>query len=181
MTANDNHYYLVTVTYIGPNPDDERYIDADTIEIRNEPARKNVSGEVCTNGWCGTNNDWSVEAHGAFPTLEAARAALHEQFAPVRDSDLQSAPFEDPETDVVEVYKPGRFAPLTSEATGVLTYERMEQAISTDTTDKQIEALVEECRSELNAEGMAPHPSLKKDMEDYRDELIEESAQEDDS
>ena len=172
-------YYIVETEYIGPNLDQDQYIDVDTIEIWTKPATVVGSSEPCTDGFCGSRNDWSIIAHGKFATLEAARAAIQERFAPVRNSDLLGNPFEAMDEDVVEIYKPGHFKPLTSEATGMWSYEFMEQEVTENTSDERIDELVNECRRELNNQGLAPHPSLKTMMEDYREELIE-SAQEDD-
>jgi hypothetical protein len=66
---------------------------------------------------CGTTNDWAVYAHGEYATIEEARAAITEKFGEVRDSDANGDSFESDDEDVVEAYKPGKYAPMSSQAT----------------------------------------------------------------
>lgn len=44
--------------------------------ITTAPGYKNFSGEPCSIGWLGVQNDVSVTAHGEFETRAEARAAL---------------------------------------------------------------------------------------------------------
>lgn len=96
-------YYIIETIYVGPNQNQDEYVDADRIEISTSPATANMSHEKRTEGWCGTTNDWSVYAHGEYATIEEARAAITEKFGEVRESDGDS--FESDDEDVVETYK----------------------------------------------------------------------------
>ena len=167
----DRKYYIVETNYVGPNQDQEQYIDADTIEIRTSPARNNSTHEVCVDGWCGTTNDWAVYAHGEFLDYDAAEKAISETFGEFRAADIYGDPYEPMDDDVVEIFKPGRYEPMTSESTGLWAGELIDEVITADTTDERIDELVDECRGELNSEGLSPHPSLKDQMERRRDEL----------
>lgn len=73
-------YYLIENDYVGPNSNDERYWGAKGhyLAISEEPGRKNMSKEPCSDGWLGTTNDWSQHAHGEFETLAEAKAAAAE-------------------------------------------------------------------------------------------------------
>jgi len=42
---------------------------------QSEPARKNMSGEQCVNGWCGTTNNIDVTAIGQWQIVTAQRLA----------------------------------------------------------------------------------------------------------
>ena len=175
---NPVRYYIVETIYIGPNGDEDRFIDADTIEIRTEPAIDN-GDRIRKEGWCGSANDWSVYAHGEFRTLEAARSALLEKFSPVRDADANGDPFEPMDLDVVEVYRPGQYAPMTSDATDSWSYPGLEEEITPEATDERITELVAEFTAELNSMGLAPHPKLREIMEEYRQSLIDEAEEDD--
>ena len=67
-------YYVIERKYVGPNTED--HINQHALFITDQPGKKNVSGEDCTQGWLGTTNDWSEEAHGKFASLEEARQAV---------------------------------------------------------------------------------------------------------
>ncbi len=82
--TQEKKYYIVERVYIGPNRSDDRYYDADEIQIISREPRTNASGEVRTNGWLGASGDWSVTAYGEYPTLEAACAAIASQWGEVR-------------------------------------------------------------------------------------------------
>lgn len=57
-------FYLIELSYVGPNqpkgPLGQR------IRVRQEPGRKNMSGELCSEGWLGTTDDWDKTAIGEF-------------------------------------------------------------------------------------------------------------------
>jgi hypothetical protein len=76
----DKTYYLISEKYVGPNEKDSCgnfYGDGTIMRIETIPGTKNMSGEECTDGWLGTTNDYSRDAHGEFETLEDAREAAH--------------------------------------------------------------------------------------------------------
>lgn len=163
-------YYIVKRKYVGPNPDHD---DLDTIEIRTSPALKNLSHEVCTEGWCGTTSDWSVYAHGQYPTIEQARAAIIEQFGEVRDSDRDGNPFDAYDDNVVATYKPGRYEPMGRDFTAEWADESIQADIDADTTDARIAELVSQYEAEANSEGYTLDDSLAALMKAQRQQLCD--------
>ena len=169
-------YYVVETKYVGPNQDTDKYIDADRIDITTEPATGNMSGEVCLDGWCGTTDDWSVHAHGEYKTLDEARQAVESKFAPCReDEDIpQYAEYE----GVVARFRPGKYAPMSSEMAADWMYELVKDDIDADTSDERLEELVKEYEGAANDEGGTlksadPIEILRKYRQRLRDKLDE--------
>lgn len=167
-------YYIIETIYTGPNWDQDQHVDADRIEITTAPAIGNSSREVCIDGWCGTTDDWAVYAHGEYETLEEARDAIIETFGVVRDSDPGGNSFESLDENVVEVYKPNKYAPMSSQATADWAYDGIQSDIKADTTDERIEELVEEYEEEANRHGYTLDSDLEGFMRDRRQELRDE-------
>ena len=168
-------YYIIETNYVGPNRAEGRYLDSDTIEIRYTPAITNSSREERTEGWCGTTNDWAVYAHGEHATIEEARAAIAQKFGEVRDSDANGDRFESDDENVIETYKPGKYAPMSSEATAEWACSEIEA----DTTDDRIVELVAEYEAEANSSGYTLGSDLEgfmlKRRQELRDELENEA------
>ena len=139
-------HYVIEVNYVGPNRDQN--IDADQIKITTEPARKNMSNEVCLDGWCGTTNDWAVYARGEYDSKEAAEKAINALY-----KDTRKADFDDNDQSIVAVYKPGKYEPLCKEETGNFIYDSLISSVTQTTTDDEIRALVDEWEATANEEG----------------------------
>lgn len=173
---NQQKFYIVETIYAGPNPNDSQYVDADTIKITSTPARGNMSGEIVTKGWCGTTNDWAVYAHGEYASLESAQSAVAEIFGETRYCDPGYNEFESDDPDVVEVYKPGKYAPMSSQETADWSYECIESDIQADTSDDQISELIKEYEAEVNSYGNTLDSDIeefmKKARQEKRDELF---------
>lgn len=165
-------YYIVMTEYVGPNPQEN--LDSDVIDIRTSPARKNMSGEICVNGWCGTTNDWSCTAHGEYPSIEEAISAIEEKFGEVRECDAES---ESDNPDVVKAYKQGKFIPMSRRETAGWLWEAMKEDIVADTTDDQLENLGEEYEKSANEEGMTLE-YIQDILEEYRQKLRDEQEEE---
>lgn len=163
-------YYIIETNYVGPNQNQGKYVDVDTIEISTAPAITNGSHEERIDGWCGTTNDWAVYAHGEYATIEEARAAITEKFGEVRDSDA-NGDFESDNENVVETYKPGEYAPMSSQATADWAYEDIQSDIEADTTDERIAELVAEYEAEANRNGYTLDSDLENFMQKRRQEL----------
>jgi len=173
-------YYIIETNYVGPNQAQDQYIDADRIEISTSPAI-DIDGDVRIDGSCGTAYDWSTYAHGEYATIDAARAVIADKFGEVRDSNPDGDSFIGYDDDVVEVYKPGKYAPLGSQETAEWACEGIQRDISADTTDERIAELVAEYEAEANSNGytldsnldivMAAHRQLRKEL---RKELADE-------
>lgn len=169
-------YYIIETNYVGPNQDQDNYVDADKIEISTSPAITNSSHEVCIDGWCGTTNDWAVYAHGEYSNIDLARAAITEKFGEVRSFDANGYSFESDDKEVIEIYKPGKYEPLSSEATANWSYDYIQSDINVETTDVHIAELVVEYQSIANSEGYALHGNLEDFMRERRQELRDEQS-----
>jgi len=161
-------YYLVTLRYVGPNPNEEIYIDFDQIQISTSPATKNGNKEICLEGWCGTTDDIAIYAHGQYATLDEARSVIIKNFGEVRcfeNSDQQ---------DVIEAYKFGRYRRMSSQETADWSYDSIQFDIKHDTTDARIQELVLAYEAEANSQGSTLHGDLEEFMIEHRTELLED-------
>lgn len=167
-------YYIIETKYVGPNQTQDQYVDVDKIEISTTPAIGNSSHEVRTEGWCGTTNDWAVYAHGEYATIDEARDAITEQFGEVRDCDANGYFFKSDDENVVETYKPGKYDPMSSQATADWAYEGIQSDIEADTTDERIAELVAEYEAWANGNGYTLDSDLEGFMRERRQELRDE-------
>lgn len=173
----EQSFYVITSTYSGPNRG--QHIDDDTVEIWSTPARRNMSGEVITQGWAGTTNDWSLNAHGEFDTYEDALQSILSQWD-VRDADRYGDEFSSDDKDVLAVFKPGQYIPMNSEDTASWIFEALQSDIFADTTDERIEELVAEYEASANAEGYTLEGDTEDLMVERRQELRDEDEDDDD-
>lgn len=166
-------YYIIETKYVGPNQD--QYVDANRIEITTVPAVTNSSRETCLDGWCGTTNDWAIFARGQYDSVDEARAAIAEIFGDVRDRDANGDPFESDEEHVVEIYRPGRWEPMSVEVTGEFFHDDIE-SVGADWTDDQIAELIDDCIAAAHDQGMEPdRHELVVAMESRREEARDEA------
>lgn len=170
-------YYIIERKYVGPNPYRAEYIDADEITISTIPALTNSSYQVRTDGWCGTTDDYSIHAHGAYETIEGARAALAEKFGTVRAQELGEY---DSLENITEKYKKGECIPMSDEETADWAYFGMQTDISADTTDERIEALVSLYQDDAREQGYVLDDDLDDQMRKHRQKLRDERSQEED-
>lgn len=163
-------YYIVETKYTGPNPD--QHLDQDVVEIQTVPARTNSSGEIKTQGWCGTTNDWCVNAHGEYTTLAEAEAAVKEIFGDVR-------PYEDEEADdsVVKAYKPGLYVPMSAEDTGDWCYDVIQERVTLGMTPEQVDSLIAELEEAANEEGYTLSAALSDMIAERQADLLEEAEE----
>lgn len=54
--------------------------------IQTESGEKNMSHEVCTEGWLGSYNNWTTYARGEFNTIEEAAAEIPENYVEFDDA-----------------------------------------------------------------------------------------------
>ena len=167
-------YYIIETNYVGANQTRYQYVDINKIEISTSPAITNSSHEERTEGWCGTTDDFAVYAHGEYATIEEARAAISEKFGEVRDSDANGDSFDSDDEAVVETYKPGKYAPMSSQATADWAHEGIQSDIEADTTDERIAELVAEYEAEANSNGYTLDSDLEYFMQERRQELRDE-------
>lgn len=171
-------YYIIKTNYVGPNQAQNRYVDVNKIAISTSPAITNLSHEVRIEGWCGTTDDWAVYAHGEYATIEEARAAIARKFGEVRDADPNGDSFESDDENVAEIYKPGKYAPVSRQATADWAHEGIRSDIDADTTDERIAELVAEYEAEANSLGYTLDSDLENFMRERRQELRDEMEDE---
>jgi hypothetical protein len=170
-------YYLVERNYVGPNPYDTQFVDADELYITTVPARTNSSKEIRTEGWCGTTNDWAVYAHGEYETIEKAREAIAEKFGETRIQ--EQGEYDEPE-NVFERYKFGKYIPMSREETADWAHDGIQADITADTTDEKIESLVCLYQADAHAQGFELDSDLDDLMRKHRQKLRDERAQAED-
>ena len=141
-------YYVVRTEYVGLNADDARHEDSTTIEIRTTPALGNMDRQPVYYGWAGTTSDWAVHAYGVYATLDAARAALLQEFGPARLDECEHA---DP--SVVEVHRPGELAPMSAESSAEFARAGGDWPITARTEDQALD-YIDDAEGEAAAEGM---------------------------
>ncbi len=161
-------FYVVQHSYVGPNQND--HVDSDRIEITTEPARSNMAPYgIITKGWCGTTNDWRVEAFGVFDDIDAARVQV-ETFGEMREIEVFHSGDE-----MAEIYKFGKFAPMSREGTGNWAYEGVLCSVDAATTDQDIHDLVAEFEASANDEGYSLDEDYLREMiEDHRQKCLDD-------
>ncbi len=106
-------YYIVEFTYSGPNPNDAEHVDFNRFEITTTPP-KHATGVICWEGWLGMSNNVTRFALGQYDSRAAAEYRL--QTGPLLHQRFRRDPKENLPPDVLAVYRPGRFPPMSDEA-----------------------------------------------------------------
>ena len=143
-------YYIVEKHYRGPNPRDVEHIDFNRFEVTTKPPR-NKEKRICVNGWLGTVG--TVEevdryAHGVYDSLAAAEWAVREVLL---SGAFRRDPDDDLPSDVLAVYRPGRYAPITDGALIQWLGYRIE--VSADDDDEELDRQADTMIYELEQEG----------------------------
>ncbi|MFA5559209.1 MAG: hypothetical protein WDA59_07140 [Methanofastidiosum sp.] len=159
-------FYVIERNYVGPNPD--RYCDFDFIVISKVPTFKNMSKEDCIEGWCGTTSDVSITAHGQYETVEKALETIQQKFGEVREVEN-----EEQNPDIVAIFKPGKFAPITKEFASDLAYDWGKE-LNKGATDKEIDNLITEMEEWAQGEGFTVS-GHKKYIKEEIEELLKEN------
>lgn len=172
-------FYIIETTYIGPNQSQDRYIDADTIEIWTRPLTDPLTGdEVICGATPSTSGDWASEAHGVYETEDLARAAIEQIWDGVRWEDSDQNPWEiDPgywEAGCVAIAKPGLYHPIGREATENFIYD--DRNLGADSTDQDLERLAADAEQAAREEyGWSLMDTLRA-YERRRDTLRDEAS-----
>lgn len=69
-------YYVLSSVYNGPNS--QQNLRGNCVWITEAPPKNNGRGEVQTEGWLGTRNDWAMFSHGEYESLRAAEKVAQE-------------------------------------------------------------------------------------------------------
>jgi len=190
-------FYIIEYEYVGPF--DEYHADRDLIEILTAPVRKNYlrrcwgllheddeGGDEIIEGSCGAMNDVAAYAHGEFPSIESARKFISEYFDGMREVAIEEhrdVAFscdvydKDDEPVLIEAYRPGLFKPISREATLVAVGEWMIDDVSAETTDNQIDDLVNSYQANFKSAMESVNAVYVRALiVEYRDDLIAEAA-----
>lgn len=166
-------FYLIESQYVGPGQTEAGNLDRHTIGIYSAPARGNMSGEPIIEGWAGTTNDVSVNAHGRYETDDAARAQIARIVGAVRDDETAA---DANAGDLIERYLVGRYEPMGRQSTGDWVADSLRADVTAATTDAQLAALAAEYGEAANAEGATLDGDLPAMMQAFRDDLAADSG-----
>ncbi len=139
-------FYIIESEYVGPNPD--QHLNDHCYLVQTVPGRKNMSHEICIDGWLGTTNDWSETAHGEYDTLEEAKTRIDE----ILGSEYRE-PVESYGDEIVYQVVVGKLEKWDAENSQAWCYEGMIQSITADSTDAKIDDFISECAADLEDEG----------------------------
>lgn len=159
-------YYVIEEKYVGPNQD--QHIDDSVIKITTEPATTNSSKEICTDGWCGTTDDWSVTARGEYDSQEEAEQAIKSFYKETREAE-----FDDNDQSIVAMYKTGKYEPMSRESTGEFIHDSLHESVTANTTDDEIDSLVDDWEREAHEQGCTLTGAYDMAVS-YRGELLED-------
>ena len=161
-------YYIVEKHYIGPNPCDVEHIDFNRFEVTTKPPRHESKGLVLQ-GWLGTYDNVDLYAHGVYDSLAAAEWAVKEVLL---SGAFRRDPDDDLPSDVLAVYRPGRYAPITDDA--LLQWLEYMIDISADDDDEELERQADTMIYELKQEGRTAYRAQMIDcLEFLRDSVRE--------
>ncbi|WP_419630481.1 hypothetical protein [Thiolapillus sp.] len=162
-------YYIVEKHYIGPNPRDGEHIDFNRFEVTTKPPR-NKEKRICVNGWLGTVEEVDRYAHGVYDSLAAAEWAVKEVLL---DGEFRRDPDDDLPLDVLAVYRPGRYEPITDDALIQWLEYRIE--VSADDDDEELERQADMMIYELEQEGRGAYRLQMRDALEF----LRDSARDD--
>ena len=151
-------FYVVEHEYIGSNfssaSDAEEILNNETWDILSEPPRTNLSKEIRTNGWLGSNNDWSSKAHGEFETIDEARNYVESRLGFL--TLLEDGGDED---DLVESYRANKETFAVDVESWWQSCGAYEFGVTAETSDEEIRDIAKSelasARDELNYQGVA--------------------------
>jgi len=162
-----NQYYVVEKQNVGPNQD--QYLNAHTLTVQTVPARGNMSKKPIEDGWCGTTNDWSINARGKFNTLEDAEKYIIEAYGPCRPlTDLY------PDEGEVKIYGVGQYEKMNMEETGNWAYDYIKSEINARSTDHELEEIINALRELAHREGWEIAEKTMNILTQRRKDLQEE-------
>jgi len=163
--------WVVSTTNIGPNlmtngdENGKHPIFDETIEIVSEIPKTNLSHEERDEGWLGSTNDYSSDAHGGFASVESARTYIVEYMGGrlIEDMDLLREEYSPEDYENMEIYTTAEFDTYYSVADWFDTDRPAVEGL----TDEEIEKLAEKEELSANKEGIG----LLGDIEEYLIEL----------
>ncbi|WP_419637121.1 hypothetical protein [Thiolapillus sp.] len=153
-------YYIVEKHYIGPNPRDVEHIDFNRFEVTTKPPRDKEK-RICVYGWLGTYDNMDLYAHDVYDSLAAAEYAVKA----LLDGEFRQDPDDNLPTDVLAVYRPGRYAPITDDA--LIQWLEGMIDISADDDDEELERQADMMIYELEQEGRGAYRLQMRDALEF--------------
>ena len=154
-------YYVIETENVGPNSDE--HLDEHTFGISTKPATTNQSHEPRINGWCGTTNDWSVDAHGEFDSYVDALDKIREL---TKNEGFRDDPdfSQDDDESIVARFIAGSKPRLNAEQTADYFYSGIRELVRADMTDEEVEAFIEEQIEAAESEPSLPDVNTLRGM-----------------
>ena len=165
-------YYIVEKHYIGPTPRDVEHIDFNRFEITTKPPRDKEK-QIRVIGWLGTYGNVDLYAHGAYDSLAAAEWAVKALLSGA----FRRGPDDDLPPDVLAVYRPGRYEPITDDALIQWLEDMIE--VSADDDDKELDRQADIMICELQQEGRTASCLQMIDCLEFLRDSARDSARDD--
>jgi hypothetical protein len=154
-------FYVYEKIYVGAEK--ESVHDEDVIEVRSQPPVPEDDIDYFSYEWT---------CLGRYDSHKGAQTAVHEFYSEVRSKCVNGNPFETSDADVLNTYKPGKFAPL-GDGAGAWLFEDLVADITVETTDDQLAELLVRYESNANEEGYTIGVGGLSILEGYRDGLLD--------
>jgi hypothetical protein len=152
-------YFVVEREYVGYNANEDKYLNTHCAWVQTNAPWTNRSNEVLYQGWLGTTNDWCWRAHGKFPTLEQAKEALQHLFPQWRYAMDEECRFDLVLTLSMELVDGdhnivfcGKYPTMHRSGTEDMLQKVLRDKVKPDSSDLELELLVDLVRVELEAE-----------------------------
>ncbi len=138
-------YYVIEYT-----DETSSYPNFDHVVISEEPERTNMSNEVRIEGWCGTTNGTCVHARGMYDSIEEARAFIDKHY---EEGVREVEHFIDEGATVIAKFLIGRYEKLDRGATSEYVWDELDERITAQSTDQEIEAIAADLEETANGDG----------------------------
>ena len=167
----NTQYYVCASIYVGP--DEQEQLNGSSVSITTRPwfTEKDLASIY---------SDWSAEQEGPFATLPEAQKYMQTKYGDCRPIDKDWAE-PDILPDIVECYAIGAYEQLTKEDTRTWLYDGLEDLVSADTTDPQLEKTADEVLATMQADFNMSSTYILEILEEYRDCLRTEEGWWDDA
>ena len=165
--------WIESTSNIGPNLMSKGNVNGEhpvfdkIIEIVFEIPRTNSSHEERSEGWLGSNNDYSSDAHGGFTSVEAARTYIVEYMGGrlIEDMELLKNEYPDEDCENMEIYTTTKF----NDFYFVSDWFEADKPNVKNLTDEQIEELAEREEVSASKEGIGLLGDIPRYLIELRD------------
>jgi hypothetical protein len=159
-------YQVIEKLYVGIDQELERHRDDDHIEIErlafDDENVLNYTGNY-------RHQDWSITVYGCYESLAKAQIAVKTIFGDVRATDPRGNPFPAQHSNVIAVFKPGKYHPVGCEKTLHATRDSIAHDVTALTSDEEIDELATIHHDHANRHGFSYHRTLRDMMIAHRE------------